>query len=149
MTNIPGAGCNKRYSSKSAGCSEKARTRKMPQEREKTNMNQHFICMIYPVAVNGCGGENIFSDLWQLPSACVSANEQQSPPTNSLRDGRGGRGKKKRKERIGTTIKHTHTSSHSNPNHGYANGGATSNRLQRSKHTISAQSKKSAFPIKS
>lgn len=94
MTNIPGAGCNKRYSSKSAGCSEKARTHKMPQERKKTNMNQHFICMIYPVAVNGCGGENIFSDLWQLSSACVSANEQQSPPTNSLRDGRGGDKKK-------------------------------------------------------
>lgn len=135
MTNIPGAGCNKRYSSKSAGCSKKARTHKMPQERKKTNMNQHFICMIYPVAVNGCGGENIFSDLWQLSSACVSANEQQSPPTNSLRDGRGGEKKKNWHH------DQTHTSSHSNPNHGYANGGATSNRLQRSKHTVSAQNK--------
>lgn len=97
-------------------------------------MNQHFICMIYPVAVNGCGGENIFSDLWQLSSACVSANEQQSPPTNSLRDGRGERKKEELAPRS-----NTHTSSHSNPNHGYANGGATSNRLQRSKHTVSAQ----------
>lgn len=78
MTEIPGTGCNNGISLKLQGAATKLEHTKQKKKGEK-NMNQHFYLLNISGGAEWMWRENISTDLWQPPAACVSANEQQSP----------------------------------------------------------------------
>lgn len=78
MTEIPGTGCNNGNSLNLQGAARKLEHTKR-QKKGGKNMNQHFYLLNISGGAEWMWRENISTDLWQASSACVSANEQQSP----------------------------------------------------------------------
>lgn len=79
MAEIPGIGCNNGISLNLRAAARKLEHTKRKKKRGKKNMNQHFYLSNVSGGAERMWRQNISTDLWQPPSACVSANEQQSP----------------------------------------------------------------------
>lgn len=78
MTEIPGTVCNNGNSLNLQGAARKREHTKR-QKKGGKNLNQHFYLLNISGGAEWMWRENISTDLWQPSSACVSANEQQSP----------------------------------------------------------------------